>query len=178
MIVVHVAVTCAEDYLVRREPHRRDHIERLSALRQAGAVITGGPAPDVRAADVVYRLQQPAQVAPAVEEDPYWTSGAWTGYTSRFFTRFVEPWQLPEIVLDGSRQATIVEGRVADPDMAEFALIEMRGAGRVAFGGFFENDETFALCATADVTQATGWFEETGFWASGGLRARSFLWVL
>jgi uncharacterized protein YciI len=178
MIVVHVAFTCAEDYVTRREPHRRAHIERLAGLRQAGALIAGGPAPDARSADLVYRLQQPSQLAPAIEEDPYWTAGAWTRYTPRSFAQFVEPWQLPEIVLDGSRRATIVEGRVADPDMAEFVLIELRGAGRLAFGGFFEGGDTFALCKTADGAEAVGWLEESGFWAKGGLRARPFLWVL
>jgi len=178
MIVVHVAFTCAPDYLARREPHRRAHIERLAGLRHIGAVIAGGPAPDGRTADVVYRLQQPAQLEPAIEEDPYWTSGAWVGYTPRSFTHFVEPWRLPEIVLDGSRRATIVEGRVAEPDMAEFVLIELRGAGKIAFGGFFEGGDTLALCATADADEAVGWFEETGFWSKESLRSRPFLWAL
>lgn len=178
MIVVHVAFTCAEDYVARREPHRHAHIERLAGLRHIGAVIGGGPAPDGRGADIVYRLQQPAQLEPAIEEDPYWRAGAWTGYTPRSFSQFVEPWQAPEIVLDGSRRATVVEGRVADPDMAEFALIELRGAGRLAFGGFFEGGETFALCRTAEAGEALGWFRDTAFWAADTLRARPLLWVL
>ncbi|MEX2145560.1 MAG: YciI family protein [Candidatus Rokuibacteriota bacterium] len=178
MIVYHIAVTTAEDYLTRREPHRREHIERLQGLRAAGILIGGGPVPDGTGADLVYRLQQPAQIKHAMEEDPYWTSGAWTAYEARSFTQFVEPWEMVPVVLDGSRRVTIVEGTTADHDMAQFSLIEMRGAGRLAFGGFFEGGETFALTTTADGAEALTWFAETGFWTPGTLTARAFLHVL
>jgi hypothetical protein len=82
------------------------------------------------------------------------------------------------VVLDGSRRVTIVEGTTADHDMAQFALIEMRGAGRLAFGGFFEGGETFAITRTEDGADALTWFAETGFWKPGGLTARAFLHVL
>jgi uncharacterized protein YciI len=178
VIVYHVAITTADDYLTRRQAHRRAHIERLAGLRAAGAVVGGGPAPDGRSADVVYRARQPEELKRTVEADPYWTAGAWTGYTPRGFVEFVEPWELPPIVLDGSRPATIVEGRTAEHDMAQFALIELRGAGRLAFGGFFEGGETFALLRTADADTALGWLKECGFWRPDSLRARPFLWVL
>ncbi len=178
MIVYHIAVTTAEDYLTRREPHRREHIERLQGLRAAGILIGGGPAPDGTTVDLVYRLQQPGQIKNAMEEDPYWTSGAWTAYEPRSFTQFVEPWEMVPVVLDGSRRVTIVEGTTADHDMAQFALIEMRGAGRLAFGGFFEGGETFAITRTEDGVEALTWFAETGFWKPGGLTARAFLHFL
>src|SRR5262249_39431796 len=173
MIVLHVAIATSADYATRREPHRRAHIERLGGLRAAGAVIGGGPAPDGKSVDLVYRLQRPDQLKPAIEEDPYWRAGAWTAYTPRSFTNFVEPWQLPEIVLDGSRTSIIVEGRVSDADMAEFVLIEMRGRQQIAFGGFFADGATLALCKTPDAATA-----ESGFWATERLRARPLLWVL
>ena len=178
MIVYHIAVTTAEDYLTRREPHRREHIERLQGLRAAGILIGGGPAPDGTGVDLVYRLQQPGQIKHAMEEDPYWTSGAWTAYEPRSFTQFVEPWEMVPVVLDGSRRVTIVEGATADHDMAQFSLIEMRGAGRLAFGGFFEGGGTFAVTNTANGVEALTWFVETGFWKPGGLTARPFLHVL
>jgi uncharacterized protein len=178
VIVMHVAITTVEGYVSRREPHRRAHIERLAGLRAAGVVVGGGPAPDGRGVDLVYRLPQAAELRTIVEEDPYWTAGAWTGYTPRSFTVYVEPWEQPPLVLDGSRRATVVEGRVAEPDMAQFALIEMRGAGRVAFGGFFEDGETFALTKGGDAAEALGWFKDAGFWAPDSLRARPLLWVL
>jgi len=71
VIVFHIAITAAADYLTRREAHRRAHIERLQGLRAMGILIGGGPATDGATADLFYRLQQPAQLKHAIEEDPY-----------------------------------------------------------------------------------------------------------
>ena len=173
-----MAVTTSDDYVSRREPHRRAHLERLQGLRAAGILIGGGPAPDGRSADLFYRLQQPHQIENAMEEDPYFLAGAWTGYTPRSFAQFVEPREAVPLVLDGSRVATIVEGPVASLDMAQFALIELRGAGRLAFGGFFEDGGTLAVLRTADGDEAVAWLADSGFWARGALAARPWLYVL
>lgn len=178
MIVYHVAVTTVDDYPTRREPHRRAHIERLAGLRQAGVLIAGGPAPNGKTVDLFYRVQQPEQLERLVEEDPYRLGGAWTAWTQRSFTNFVEPWQQPPIVLDGSRAVTIVEGPVTDPAMGEFVLIDLRGSGRMAFGGFFEGGQTLALATTPDADTALGWFRDSGFWKPDALTARTFLYVL
>jgi uncharacterized protein len=178
VIVLHVAITTADDYVARREPHRRAHIERLAELRAAGILVAGGPAPDGQSADLLYRLPQPVELERVISEDPYWIAGAWTGYTPRSFTEFVEPWEMAPIVLDGSRRVTIVEGPTLDREMAQFAMIEMRGAGRVAFGGFFEDGSSLALAKSPESAEALGWFLDTGFWGSGGLTARPFLHVL
>lgn len=178
MIVFHVAITAADDYLTRREAHRRAHLERLQGLRAAGILIGGGPAPDGRTADIFYRLQQPGQLKNAIEEDPYWMGGIWTRYEPRSFAQFVEPWEMVPVVIDGSRKVTIVEGPTADHDMAQFALIEMRGAGRVHLGGFFEGGGTLALARTADPQEALRWFAETGFWKPDALITRFLLHVL
>jgi len=82
------------------------------------------------------------------------------------------------VVLDGSRTVTLVEGPTANHDMAQFALIEMRGSGRVHFGGFFEDGGTLVLARTPDPDEALGWFRETGFWVNGRLTARPLLHVL
>lgn len=178
MIVYHIAITAAEDYATRRTEHRRAHLERVQGLRAAGILIGGGPSPDGRTADLVYRLQQPGQIKHAMEEDPYWTGGVWTAYQPRSFSQFVEPWEMPPVVIDGSRVVTVVEGPTADHAMAQFALIEMRGAGRVAFGGFFEDGGTFALARTADPGEAIGWFAQMGFWKPEQLTGRPLLHVL
>jgi len=178
VVVIHVAITAAEDYSTRREAYRRQHIERVVGLRAGGLVVGAGPSPDGRTADIVYRLARADDLKRAVEEDPYWTGGVWTGYTPRSFAQFVEPWDLPPLVLDGSRKVTVVEGTVRDPDMAQFALIELRGAGRLAFGGFFPDGETFALCRTSDGGQALAWFVDSGFWHDETLRTRPLLHVL
>lgn len=178
MIVYHVALRAADDYLERREAHRRAHLERVQGLRAAGILVGGGPAPDGRTADLVYRLQHPWQVKHAIEEDPYWTGGVWVEYTPRSFAQFVEPWEQPPLVLDGSRRFTIVEGPAADHAMAQFALIELRGAGRVAFGGFFDDGATLAVARTPDPAEAQGWFADTGCWRADTLATRPWLYVL
>jgi len=158
VIVFHIAVTAAPDYLTRREVYRRAHIERLQGLRANGILIGGGPSTDGTTADIFYRLQQPAQLKHAIEEDPYW--------------------EMVPVVLDGSRRVILVEGQTIEHDMAQFALIEMRGAGRVAFGGFFEGGGTLAVVKTPDADEALRWFAETSFWAPGALATRPWLHVL
>ena len=178
MIVFHIAVATSDDYVTRREPHRRAHLERLQGLRAAGILVGGGPAPDGKSADLFYRLQQPGQVANAMEEDPYFLAGAWTGYTPRSFSQFVDPWEAVPLVLDGSRVATIVEGPVLNHDMAQFALIELRGAGRLAFGGFFPDGGTLAVLKTPKPDEAMEWVTASGFWDRDALTARPWLYVL
>ena len=178
MIVCHAAITPAADYAARREPYRRAHLERLMGLRAHGLVVGGGPSPDGARVDIVYRTQQPGDLARLIEEDPYWTGGAWTGYTSRDFARFLEPWGMPPLVSDGSRQATLVEGVAPDVEMASFALIEARGAGRMAFGGFFPGGETLAVMRETDPAAAVAGLAETGFWRAETLAGRPWLYVL
>jgi hypothetical protein len=48
----------------------------------------------------------------------------------------------------------------------------------MAFGGCFEDGETFALTKTGEAADALAWFKEAGFWAPESLRARPLLWVL
>jgi len=178
MIVCHVGVTGAPDYLTRRESHRQAHLERIIALRVRGFCVAGGPAPDGRTADLFYRVEQPGDVTRLVEEDPYFTGGVWTAYHVRSFSRFLEPWAQPPVVIDGSRRVTVVEGLAADAEMASFALIEARGAGRMVFGGFFPDEQTLALMRTGDPDEAVASLAETGLWKPETLRARPLLHVL
>ncbi len=177
MIVYHVAIDTAGDYVARREPHRRAHLDRLMGLRAQGLVIGGGPSPDGRGADIFYRVPQPDDLVRLVEEDPYFTGGAWAGYRSRSFAQFLEPWELPPLVTDGSRPVMIAEGVAPDVEMASFALIEARGAGRMAFGGFFPGGETLAIMRAADADKALEELRASGFWQAGSLRARPLLHV-
>ena len=178
MIVYHVGITAADDYLARRERHRKAHLDRIIALRADGLCLGGGPAPDGRTADLFYRVDQPADVLRIVEEDPYFTGGVWTDYHAQSFSQFLEPWELPSVVIDGSRRVTLVEGVTADVEMASFALIEARGAGRMAFGGFFPDGQTLALMRTPDPDDAVGALRETGLWKPESLRGRPLLHVL
>jgi uncharacterized protein YciI len=178
VIVYHVAITTGDDYLQKREPHRKAHLERLMGLRSQGLVIGGGPTPDGRGADLFYRVEQPDHLRRLVEEDPYFTGGVWPTYSPRSFAQFLEPWELPPLVTDGSRRVTVVEGTTSDVEMASFALIEARGAGRMAFGGFFPGGETLALMRDEDAGKALDELRATGFWDAASLRARPLLHVL
>ncbi len=178
MIVYHVAITTADDYVAKREPHRTAHLERLMGLRQRGLVVGGGPAPDGRSADIFYRVQQALDIKRLIEEDPYWTGGAWTAYDPRSFAQFLEPWELPPLVTDGSRKATLIEGLAPDVEMASFALIEARGAGRMVFGGFFPGGLTLALMRVEDPQTAIQALSATGFWKDGSLKPRPLLYAL
>jgi uncharacterized protein len=178
VIVFHIAVTPVADYAAKREPYRREHVARLQGLRANSILVGGGPSPDGTAVDLFYRLQQPWQVKPAMEEDPYWTGGAWTAYTPRSFSHFVEPWELVPVVLDGSRRATIVEGPVADLDMAQISLVELRGAGKLAFGGILDGGQTLVVMKSPDAAEAKSGLLEHGFWDASSLTTRPFLHVL
>ena len=178
MIVYHVAITTSGDYLQKREPHRRAHLERLMGLRGQGLVIGGGPAPDGRSADVFYRVQQPDDLRRLVEEDPYFTGGVWPSYLPRSFSQFLEPWEMVPLVTDGSRKVTLVEGVAPDVEMASFALIEARGGGRMAFGGFFPGGDTLAVMRGDDAAKTLDELRATGFWDPASLRARPLLHAL
>ncbi len=178
MIVYHVGVTAADDYLTRREAYRTAHLDRIIALRAGGLCLGGGPAPDGRTADLFYRVQQAGDVTRLVEEDPYFTGGVWTAYSAKSFSHFLEPWELPPVVVDGSRRVTLVEGLAADVEMASFALIEARGAGRMAFGGFFPDGQSLALMRASDPDEAVAGLAETGLWKPETLRGRPLLHVL
>lgn len=178
MIFYHAAIRTAPDYLARREEYRKDHLARLLALRDRGLVVAGGPAPDGSGADLFYRTRSEADLSRLIEEDPYFTGGVWTGWKARAFAEFLEPWQSPPVVLDGSRRVTVVEGPSGDTEMASFALIDARGAGRLAFGGLFPGGETLAVMATPDPAAATDWLHDSGLWDRATLRTRPFLYVL
>jgi hypothetical protein len=98
--------------------------------------------------------------------------GLWTGYTRRSFAQFLEPRQTPPPVPEESRLATLVEGAAPDVEMASFALIEARGAGRLVLGGFFAGGESIALMRTGDAAAAVAELEASGFWTAGSLRGR------
>ncbi|HWC04405.1 MAG TPA: YciI family protein [Methylomirabilota bacterium] len=179
MPVVHVRITCAEDYMVRRAPVRQAHIEGLLRLRAAGTLVAGGPAADGRSAELFYRPADREALRALVAEDPYTRAGAWTDYAAQDFETFVDPWEPePPVVLDGSRPASIVEGVTADRDMAQLALVELRGAGRIVFGGFLPGGSTLAVARTADRDEAVRWLTETGSWKPGDLATRPWLYVV
>ena len=178
MIVYHVAVETADGYLTRRKPYRQANLEYLMELRARGLMIAGGPAPDGARCDLFCRVQQPADIATLVEGSPFFVHGLWTGYAPRSFAQFLEPWETAPPMPDESRVATVVEGVAPDVEMASFALIEARGAGRLTLGGFFAGGESVALMRTGDPAVAVAELEATGFWTRGSVRGRPLVHVI
>jgi len=176
--VLHVRVTTADDYLRRREPHRRAHIARLGGLRAKGSVVGGGPAPDGRSAEIVYRAADGARLRRLVEEDPYWRGAVWRAYAPRRFRHFVDRLAPPAVVLDGTRRLTIVEGPPRDAAAAPDALLELRDVGRVEFGGLLDGGRALALVRSASADEAIGWLVDSGAWDPARLTARPLLYVL
>ena len=98
--------------------------------------------------------------------------------TAESFANFLEPWQMPPLVIDGSRRASLVEGLATDVEMASFALIEARGAGRMTLGGFFVDGRTLCLMRASDPDEAVQSLRDTDLWKPETLRGRPFLHVL
>jgi hypothetical protein len=173
VIVYHVAVTTADDFPSRREPLRQAAFEYWMALRAAGALIAGGVARDGASYDLVCRTRQPADLPGLIEKTPFFAERLWTAYTPRTFSQFVEPWQLAPPRPDETRIATIVEGRTPDAEMASFALIEERGAGRLYCGGFFPDGASLAVMTASEPDAALAALDGSGLFTPGSLRARS-----
>src|SRR5947207_10967227 len=70
VIVFHIAVTTVDDYATKREPHRREHIARLSGLRANPILIGGGAAPAAASGYLLSRLPQPRQGRPRAGHGP------------------------------------------------------------------------------------------------------------
>src|SRR5262249_13844960 len=125
-----------------------------------------------------YRVPGPGAINRIVEEDPYWTGGVWTAWEPRDFSRFIEPWEMPPVVLDGSRQVSIVEGDAPNAEMASVALTEARAARRLALGRFVGGGATGAVMGWRDGDKGLAEREESGLWKPGSLTARPLLHVL
>ena len=168
----------ADDYLTRREPHRRAHIERLQGLRAGGILIGGGPAPDGRSADIFYRLQQPGQLKTPWRRIPYWTGGAWTRYEPRSFSQFVEPW---EMVAGRARRLPAGHDRRGPDARARHGPVRPDRDARRGPAGLrrlLRGRQTLALAKSADPAEARRWFADTGFWPAERLTTRPLLHVL
>ena len=131
MTVYHVAITTADEYLTRREPHRQASFEYLMGLRAHGMMIAAGPAPDGRCCDLFCRCSRARRHRKLVETSPLFVDGLWTGYTPRSFAqKFLEPWELPAPRPDETRlAATLVEGATPDAEMASFVFIRSGAPG-------------------------------------------------
>ena len=177
MIVIHAIPELAPDYAERRKPFREEHLSRLLQLRTRGQVVAVGPRAKEPRADMFYRGTSREEVEGLVTGDVYYREKVWVGYQLRAFTQFVEPWQSAEPKPDGSRIATLVEGPSKDPDVAGIVMVELRGQGRMTFGGFL-GDRTLLALSTPDRATALQWVTEGGLWTPEELTTWEWIFVL
>ena len=177
MMVFHATPELASDYSERRKPFREAHLSRLLELRARGQVVAVGPRAKESRADMFYRVGSRDEGERLVTEDVYFREKVWVGYELRPFTQFVEPWEPAEPMPDGSRIATLLEGPSKDPDLSGLVMVELRGRGRMTFGGFLA-DRTLLAMATPDRATALDWATESGLWTADEFTAWEWIFVL
>ncbi len=66
------------DALVKREPFRDEHLNRLSSLKDQGILITLGPTKCNSHVFGIFEAGSDLEVRKLVEDDIYWREGIWT----------------------------------------------------------------------------------------------------
>ena len=72
--------TYCENALEKREPFRKEHLNRLSSLKAKGLLITLGPTKCSRYVFGVFEASSLDIVKEILEEDVYWKEGIWTAF--------------------------------------------------------------------------------------------------
>ena len=169
-MIYHVRFQCADDYMARRLPYRPAHLRQLDKLRGEGRVVAGGPEPDGAYANIFYRVVDRAELDQLLADNEFNRAGLFAGATARPFTDFLEPLEVPP--LDAGLQVSIVEGPIDDRPRAQTGLVELRASGRVAFGGFFDQDIGLAVVRLSDLEESLRTLAGAGGWTAGRLIAR------
>jgi hypothetical protein len=71
-------------------------------------------------------------------------------------------------------QVSIVEGPIDDRQRARTGLVELRASGRVAFGGFFDQDIGLAVVRLSDLEESLGVLAGAVGWTAGRLIVRTW----
>src|SRR2546425_6642138 len=121
--VFHASVRCSDDYQARHGATRDAHHAQLERWRAGGQLVGCGLAPEGGGVDLFWRARDVDEVTRLMAEDRFVLDGLWAADALRPFSAFVEPAEAPPI--DGSRQATIVEGRATDAARARKALVDL-----------------------------------------------------
>src|SRR5262249_57930917 len=112
MPVYPVRYTCAADYNARRLPYRPAHLAQLTALRDEGRVVAGGPEPDGGAAHIFYRVGGRAALDRLIADNEFQRAGLFVPHSHRAFGGFVEP--IERLPHDAGWKVTLVEGMAGD----------------------------------------------------------------
>ena len=169
-MIYHVRFTCAPDYNARRLPYRPAHLAQLTALRDEGRVVAGGPEPDGVAAHIFYRVADGAALEQLIAENEVQRAGLFVAHHPRAFDEFLEP--IERLPTDAGWKVTLVEGPPADRAGAREALTTLRAQKLVNLGGFFADGTALAIIRVPDAVAAVATLAAAGGWDATRLTAR------
>ena len=69
-----------EDALIKREPFRKQHLNRLRNLKDQKILVTLGPTKCTKYLFGIFNATDEKQLSTFIEEDIYWEKGIWTNY--------------------------------------------------------------------------------------------------
>ena len=69
-----------EDALIKRAPFREEHLQRLSALKEKGVLITLGPTKCNRYVFGIFKAEDIEYIISLIKEDVYWREGVWIDF--------------------------------------------------------------------------------------------------
>ena len=70
--------TYCENALEKRVPFRKEHLDRLSVLKQEGILITLGPTKCTRYVFGIFKAATKDELKDLLKMDVYWKEGIWT----------------------------------------------------------------------------------------------------
>ena len=69
-----------EDAIIKREPYRKQHLNRLKDLKDNNILVTLGPTKCTKYLFGIFNANDEKQLRDFIEEDIYWKKGIWTNY--------------------------------------------------------------------------------------------------
>ena len=171
-MIFHVRFTCAADYNARRLPYRPAHLAQLTALREEGRVVAGGPEPDGGAAHIFYRVADGAELDRLIADNAFQRAGLFVAHHPRAFDEFLEP--VERLPADAGWKVTLVDGAPADRDRARATLMILRADALVNFAGFFPDGTALVVVRLPDPAAAVATLTTAGGWDRARLTAHAW----
>ena len=69
-----------DDAIIKREPFRKQHLNRLKDLKNSNILVTLGPTKCTKYLFGIFNVSNENQLRDIIEEDIYWEKGIWIKY--------------------------------------------------------------------------------------------------
>ena len=69
-----------EDALIKRTPFRKEHLHRLTLLKEEGKLVTLGPTKCNRHVFGIFKSEDIEDIRILIKDDVYWREGIWTDF--------------------------------------------------------------------------------------------------